>query len=141
MVHFDILHHLCPNYVFIEMVFRFTQCPNETEKAKFIAAARRGDITWHAGPMNMYMETMDPMMVGFGVQLSIDLDKELGIKRKYRTLSQRDVPGEFHSRPSMQCFYFVYLFSNNQFVLTGIFADFTNFRNMNMIQINNMVQF
>lgn len=68
------------------------QCPNETEKAKFIAAARRGDITWHAGPMNMYMETMDPMMVGFGVQLSIDLDKELGIKRKYRTLSQRDVP-------------------------------------------------
>lgn len=88
----------------------------------------------------MYMETMDPMMVGFGVQLSIDLDKELGIKRKYRTLSQRDVPGEFHTRPSMQCFYFVYLFSNiNQFVLTGIFADFTNFRNMNMIQINNIV--
>lgn len=67
----------------------------------------------------MYMETMDPMMVGFGVQLSIDLDKELGIKRKYRTLSQLDVPGESHTRPSMQCFYFVYLFSNNQFVFNN----------------------
>lgn len=52
----------------------------------------------------MYMETMDPMMVGFGVQLSIDLDKELGIKRKYRTLSQRDVPGESVTYPSRQCF-------------------------------------
>lgn len=58
----------------------------------------------------MYMETMDPMMVGFGVQLGIDLDKELGIKRKYRTLSQRDVPGESVTHPSMQWFfYFVYL--------------------------------
>lgn len=57
----------------------------------------------------MYMETMDPMMVGFGVQLGIDLDKELGIKRKYRTLSQRDVPGESVTHPSMQCFCFVSL--------------------------------
>lgn len=73
----------------------YVQCPNETEKAEFIAAARRGDITWHAGPMNMYMETMDAMMVRFGVQLSMDLDKELGIMRKHRTLSQRDVPGRF----------------------------------------------
>ena len=73
----------------------YVQCPNETEKAEFIAAARLGDITWHAGPMNMYMETMDAMMVRFGVQLSMDLDKELGIIRKHRTLSQRDVPGRF----------------------------------------------
>lgn len=88
MVYFDIFYYLCLNYVFIEiLVFRFTQCFNEIEKVKFIVVVRRGDIIWYVGFMNMYMEIMDFMMVGFGVQFSIDLDKELGIKRKYRTFS------------------------------------------------------
>ena len=32
------------------------QCPNATEKTKFIDAVHRGYITWHAGPMNLQVE-------------------------------------------------------------------------------------
>ena len=39
---------------------------------------------------------MDESMVEFAVQLSIDLDKRFGTERKYRTVSQRDVPGNFN---------------------------------------------
>ncbi|XP_067655022.1 uncharacterized protein [Haliotis asinina] len=69
------------------------QCPGKEAVSDFVAAARRGDISWHAGPMNMQFEMLDPALVEFGLQLGQDLDKRLGIIRKYRTLSQRDVPG------------------------------------------------
>ena len=43
--------------------------------------------------MNMEYEMIDQSMAEFAIQLSIDLDKRFGISRKYRTVSQRDVPG------------------------------------------------
>ena len=54
-----------------------------------------GDITWHAGPMNMQMENMDPQLLRFGLRMSDDLDRKFNITRKFKTLSQRDVPGAF----------------------------------------------
>ncbi len=71
------------------------QCPNEVELSNFTAAVKRGDITWHAGPMNMQSENMiSDTMYQLGLRLSSDLDKRFGIKRQFRTLSQRDVPGK-----------------------------------------------
>ncbi|XP_071104844.1 uncharacterized protein [Haliotis cracherodii] len=69
------------------------QCPGEDAVSDFVAAAQRGDISWHAGPMNMQFEMLDTAMVEFGLQLGQDLDKRLGIVRKFPTVSQRDVPG------------------------------------------------
>ncbi len=59
----------------------------------FEAAVKRGDITWHAGPMNMQIENMDQSLLEFGITISNDLDKRFNITRKFKTLSQRDVPG------------------------------------------------
>ncbi|XP_048776556.1 uncharacterized protein LOC125680826 isoform X2 [Ostrea edulis] len=69
------------------------QCPNETEKEYFEAAIRRGDITWHAGPMNMQLENMNELLFQMSLNISFELDKKYGIKRLFPTLSQRDVPG------------------------------------------------
>ena len=43
--------------------------------------------------MNMEYEMMDASMVEFGFLLSANLDARFGIRRKHRTVSQRDVPG------------------------------------------------
>ena len=72
------------------------QCPTKTELANFTAAVKRGDITWHAGPMNMQAENADETLFQFGLSLSNRLDKMFGITRKMRVLSQRDVPGTEH---------------------------------------------
>ena len=69
------------------------QCPSKTELANFTAAVKRGDITWHAGPMNMQVENADEALFEFGLSLSDRLDKMFGISRQFKTLSQRDVPG------------------------------------------------
>lgn len=69
------------------------QCPDKQNVSNFISAIQLGFITWHAGPMNMEFELMDESMNEFSIQLSLDLDKRFGISRKYRTVSQRDVPG------------------------------------------------
>ncbi|XP_041367668.1 uncharacterized protein LOC121382209 [Gigantopelta aegis] len=69
------------------------KCPKRTEVKRFEAAVHRGDITWHAGPMNMQFEMIDTSLVEMAIQLGLDLDKHFGIQRSYRTLSQRDVPG------------------------------------------------
>ena len=69
-------------------------------------AAKRGDITWHAGPMNMQYEVMDVSLARFGIQLSKELDDRMNINRKFRTLSQRDVPGKILSN----IFYLYFLF-------------------------------
>ncbi|XP_052061610.1 uncharacterized protein LOC127701658 [Mytilus californianus] len=68
------------------------KCPNATEISTFVNAVKRGDITWHAGPMNMQFEVMDVELARFGIKLSKDLDDKMNIVRKFRTLSQRDVP-------------------------------------------------
>ena len=69
------------------------QCPNKTEVANVTAAVKRGDITWHAGPMNMQAENADENLFQFGLSISDRLDEMFGIRRQYKTLSQRDVPG------------------------------------------------
>lgn len=76
-----------------KILFFFFQCPDAQNKSEFESAIKLGLITWHAGPMNMEFELMDESMMEFAIQLSIDLDKRFGINRKYRTVSQRDVPG------------------------------------------------
>ncbi|CAG2232231.1 unnamed protein product [Mytilus edulis] len=68
------------------------KCPNATELSSFVNAVKQGDITWHAGPMNMQFEVMDVELARFGIKLSKDLDDKMNIVRKFRTLSQRDVP-------------------------------------------------
>ncbi|KAK3090828.1 hypothetical protein FSP39_014977, partial [Pinctada imbricata] len=72
-------------------------CPNATQKSAFVKAVQLGDITWHAGPMNMQFEMMDPSLTRFGLHLAVDLDRQFNITRKYRTLSQRDVPATTQS--------------------------------------------
>ena len=69
------------------------QCPSQSQVKKFIKAVKNGDITWHAGPMNMQMESLDQSLLEFGIRLGDDLDKSFNITRKFKTLSQRDVPG------------------------------------------------
>ena len=71
----------------------FKQCPSESEKSEFIKALKDGTITYHAGPMNMQPENMDQMLFEMSLNLSVNLDTMLDIERRYRTLSQRDVPG------------------------------------------------
>ncbi|ESO95330.1 hypothetical protein LOTGIDRAFT_160458 [Lottia gigantea] len=68
-------------------------CPTEEQREGFLYAAKRGDITWHAGPMNMQYEALDTAMVNFSLKLSEDMDARMDIKRRHRVLSQRDVPG------------------------------------------------
>ncbi|KAK6192649.1 hypothetical protein SNE40_004086 [Patella caerulea] len=69
------------------------QCPTPTQRESFLYAAKRGDITWHAGPMNMQYEALDASMVEFSLQLSEDMDARIYQPRQHRTMSQRDVPG------------------------------------------------
>lgn len=69
------------------------QCPDAQNRSNFVDAINLGFISWHAGPMNMEFELMDESMNEYSIQLSLDLDKRFGIERKYRTVSQRDVPG------------------------------------------------
>ena len=42
----------------------------------------------------MQFEMLDTSLVEMAIQLGIDLDKQFGIQRSHRTLSQRDVPGQ-----------------------------------------------
>jgi hypothetical protein len=64
----------------------------------FKEAVAKGDITWHAGPMNMQIENMNELLLGLSLNISTDLDSMFGINRKHRVLSQRDVPGNFFSK-------------------------------------------
>jgi len=81
------------------------QCPNATEKTKFIDAVYRGYITWHAGPMNLQVEMAhEPWLFEAGLDLSRELDERFAIRRKFRVLSQRDVPGGTSTLFSYYCF-------------------------------------
>ena len=70
------------------------QCPTVEEKSKFIDAVASGYITWHAGPMNLQIEMAHELwLFEAGLDLSHQLDVRFAITRKFRVLSQRDVPG------------------------------------------------
>ncbi len=79
--------------LFLPLLQNWLQCPNKTDLANFTAAVKRGDITWHAGPMNMQAENAGEELFQFGLSLSDRLDKRFGISRQFRTPRQRDVPG------------------------------------------------
>ena len=85
-------------------------------------AAKRGDITWHAGPMNMQHEVMDVSLATFGIKLSKELDDRMNINRKFRTLSQRDVPGKFLSN----IFYLYLIFSVQLYIKQAKRLDSSN---------------
>ncbi|XP_048244901.1 uncharacterized protein LOC124124794 isoform X2 [Haliotis rufescens] len=80
----------CPNLILNNITLA---CPSTKDVAAFRDAVMRGDITWHAGPMNMQPENMNQALFELSLNISLDVDAEFGIKRKYATLSQRDVPG------------------------------------------------
>lgn len=69
------------------------QCPDQKQRNDFVEAIRRGDITWHAGPMNLQIEFIEPWLFEAALDISSDLDKKFNITRKGRVISQRDVPG------------------------------------------------
>ncbi|CAH1791040.1 unnamed protein product [Owenia fusiformis] len=69
------------------------KCPNATQIKNMTEAIHAGDITWHAGAMNMQSEMMAEFLLEFSLFIGMDLDKKFGIKRDLRVLSQRDVPG------------------------------------------------
>ncbi|XP_046551245.1 uncharacterized protein LOC124260970 isoform X2 [Haliotis rubra] len=80
----------CPNLTLNNITLA---CPSDKDVAAFREAVLRGDITWHAGPMNMQPENMNQALFELSLNISLDVDAEFGIKRKFATLSQRDVPG------------------------------------------------
>lgn len=59
----------------------------------FEAAVKQGDISWHAGAMNMQPEYFSQLLFQLSLNVSKDLDHQFGINRTYSTMSQRDVPG------------------------------------------------
>ncbi len=50
------------------------QCPNEEQLSAFKAAVLRGDITWHAGPMNLQPEGMEPTLFQAAIRSGTDID-------------------------------------------------------------------
>jgi hypothetical protein len=57
-----------------------------------VDAVNRGDITWHAAPMNLQAETADASLYSFGLSLSARLDQQFNKPGK-TSISQKDVPG------------------------------------------------
>lgn len=72
------------------------QCPNAIQRTAFVDAISAGVIEWHDGPMNMYYEIMDPLMLQMSLNVSRRLDVMFNKKREARVVSQRDVPGKGH---------------------------------------------
>jgi hypothetical protein len=58
----------------------------------FKEAVAKGDITWHAGPMNMQIENMNELLLGLSLNISTDLDSMFGINRKHRVLRCQVIP-------------------------------------------------
>lgn len=53
----------------------------------FIEAVQAGDIWWHAMPFNAQLELMDKSLLQANIQLTHDLDAQLGLPPKI-TMSQ-----------------------------------------------------
>ena len=68
------------------------RCPNASTLAGFNAAARRGDVTWHAMPFNVEPEIMDASTFEAALQLTANEDAIVGHAPRL-TYNQRDVPG------------------------------------------------
>ena len=69
------------------------QCPDSAKNSLFMKALEDDFITYHAGPMNMQPENMNQLLFEMSLNISENLDQRVGKKRKFKVLSQRDVPG------------------------------------------------
>lgn len=67
------------------------QCPSQDDVTRFEDAISRGQIVWHAGPMNMQVELMNEAVLQAGIQIAKQLDQQF--QHQTTVLSQRDVPG------------------------------------------------
>lgn len=67
-------------------------CPTPEQQATVREAIEKGWITYHAFPHNGDLELATASQLEFGVNMTHQLDDELGLPRK-TVLSQRDVPG------------------------------------------------
>jgi hypothetical protein len=80
----------CPsNFVLADITL---QCPSDDELQLIERAIRRGDITWHAGAMNMQYEWMDERALNLSLDLSVSLAKRFDVPIPC-VISVRDVPG------------------------------------------------
>ena len=75
------------------ILFCIVKCPTAAQTDVILEAIRKGDISWHAGPMNLEIEMAEPWLFEFSLDLSMQLDKMFNITRSSQVLSQRDVPG------------------------------------------------
>ncbi|XP_064635119.1 uncharacterized protein LOC135492532 [Lineus longissimus] len=82
----------CPKHIHL-LPGDKVKCPSAEDIEVFTQAVKLGFITWHAGPMNMQYEFLDGALLAHAFNLTLSLDARFNITRKYRTLSQRDVPG------------------------------------------------
>ncbi|XP_052801286.1 uncharacterized protein LOC128232002 [Mya arenaria] len=69
------------------------KCPSNDDKLRMLKAIKLGDVSYHAGPMNMQPENMNQLLFELSLNISTSIDNYMGLQREYRTLSQRDVPG------------------------------------------------
>jgi len=67
-------------------------CLDAASSERIKLLIQNGNMWFHAFPFNSLMELYDESMISFGIQLSIDMANELGIKPS-KVISQRDVPG------------------------------------------------
>ena len=68
------------------------QCPTQAEVEKFTAAAKNGDIAWHAGPFNWQPENMSPALFDAGIDLVRAMDEMFyNGNKNTTTMSVRDV--------------------------------------------------
>eukprot|EP01116_Phalansterium_solitarium_P008699 TRINITY_DN22658_c0_g1_i1.p1 TRINITY_DN22658_c0_g1~~TRINITY_DN22658_c0_g1_i1.p1 ORF type:complete len:757 (+),score=184.44 TRINITY_DN22658_c0_g1_i1:92-2362(+) len=73
-------------------LYQALHCPTPAQVQEFEDAVRRGDIAWHAVPMNVQSELMDRTAFESGIELTHRLDDRFGRNRS-AVMSQRDVPG------------------------------------------------
>lgn len=67
-------------------------CPSKDELALVERAIRIGDITWHAGAMNMQYEWMDERVLNQSLDISVSLSRRFNVPVPC-IVSVRDVPG------------------------------------------------
>ena len=72
------------------------QCPDEAAANDLREAISRGDITWHAGPMNMQHEFANEIVYKFGLDVSLQLDTMFNITHAAKVLRNTDVPGQIN---------------------------------------------
>ena len=77
------------------------QCPDEAAANDLREAIIRGDITWHAGPMNMQHEFANEIVYRFGLDVGHQLDTMFNTTHAAKVLRNTDVPDEVSSKSDL----------------------------------------